>query len=277
MVSKLKSVISCLLVGISIVTLLPIQLFAQQDNTVFAKIITAVVADTTTVVPSKYMVGQPYHMAVAIFSNRPTRTCSSVIEPTSLSIPVLSVGGSYDGVTYTDITLYTRPISPGSSSPSTNAYRMISSGSGAFPFLRLTVGNWNTVDCKVDVFYSGTIQSLDIKKYADFGTTTDTLRTFSIAISGAATTTIVSSAANTRIVVYGFMLTNSATNNITFQDVRADASTVILGVFNNTPAGAGLNAPNTNYPLFATSPGGTLNIITTGAGTLSGFLDFRSE
>lgn len=265
-----------LILSLLAVSLLPLS--AQQSNTVFTQVITAATTDsTTTNVATRYMVGQPYHMAVAIFSNRPTRTCSSVIHPVSFTIPVLSIYGSYDGVTYTDITLYTRPINPGSSAPATNAYRMMSSGSGAFPYLQLGIGNWNSTDCKVDVFYSGTIQSLDIKKYADFGTTTDTLRTFSVAISGGATTTIVSAAPNTRVVVYGYMLTNSATNNITFQDVRSDAAVVVIGVFNNTPAGAMLTAPNTNYPLFSTSPGGTLTIVTTGAGTLSGFLDFRAE
>lgn len=270
-----------LILALATLTLLvyPFKVSSQQGNTVFAKIISAAIVDDTEVlVSSKYMRGQPYHMVTAIFSSRPTRTCTSVINPVAFTIPVLTITGSYDNISYVNITLYTRPISPGSQSPSTsNMYRMVSSASGAFPYLKVDVGNWNTVDCQVDVYYAGTIQSLDIKKYADFGTTTDTVRTFNVSISGATTTTITAGPTNGRVVVYAYMLTNSATNNITFQDLRTDTSTVILGVFSNTAAGAVLSSPNTNFPLFTTSPGGTFNIITTGAGTLSGFIDFRVE
>lgn len=252
-------------------------LYPQQGNTVFAKVISAAIVDDTTVtVPSKYMKGQPYHMATAIFSPQPTKTCDSVINPVSFSIPSLAIYGSYDNVVYTNITLYSRPVNP-NSQQTNNKYRMISSASGAFPFIQVSISNWDSANCKVDVFYAGTIQSLDIKKYADFGTLNDRVQTFNVNISGAATTPIVGGITNGRVVVYAYMLVNSATNNITFEDIRSDTSTVVLGLFNSTPAGAVLNLPNTNFPLFVTSPSGTFNIITTGAGTLSGFVDYRIE
>ena len=256
---------------------------SQQGNTVFAKIISAAVTDSTeTVVPSKYMVGQPYHMALAIFSDRPTRTCSVIdTAPPSFVGPALVIEGSYDGTRYTVITLYSRPITPSSSS-ATDSYRLISSASGAFPFIRLSISNWNTVDCQVDVFYSGTIQSLDIKKYTSFGDLYDILRTTTFSIAGIGTTSVAGGITNGKPVIYGWTFNNTVTtatfNNVTIQDVRSDASVTNLLTLTNLASGAVVQSPNTNFPLLAGSIGGTINIVTTNpAAFFSGSVIYRIE
>lgn len=252
-------------------------LLAQQGNTVFAKVISANTSgDNSTVVPSKYMVGQPFHVATAIFSSRTGQTCSDVTNTTTLSIPGLSILASYDGAIYSDITNYTRVINPNSVAPASNTYRMMSSAAGAFPYIALQISNWNTVQCKVDVFYSGSISGLDIKKYTDYGTTSDTLAIVPVNITTATTTVVSNPIAQSRIVVYGWVLANQSTQNITFSDLRMNASVTTMTNFNNVGTTT-LIAPNTNYPLLQTSPGGTLRITTTAAVTLSGFLLIRYE
>jgi len=253
-------------------------LYSQQGNTVFAKIITgATSGNAVQLVPSKYMVGQPFHIATAIFSSRTGQTCNSAINSSTLTIPSLTILASYDGVVFTDITNYSRVITPNQSVPASNSYRMMSSASGAFPFIELNVANWNSANCKVDVFYSGTISSLDIKKYADFGTANDTLQTFPFSTNSAGVFDLVSGGVTTRTVVYGLVIYNQTSQNLTLQETRTDAAVVQLMRLTGFPTGGMLSIENSNFPMFATSPGGTLQLVLQNATNVSGVVVFRSE
>lgn len=251
---------------------------AQQGNTVFAKIVTDNVSgNVNQTVPSKYMVGQPYHVVTAIFSNRTGQTCSNAISVASFNIPIVSILASYDDVVYSDITNYTRVITPTQTAPTTNAYRMMSSAAGAFPFIRVNVANWDQVHCKVNVFYSGSISGLDIKSYANFNSVTDSLQSATISFNTTGVHVLVSASTTGRIVVYGLVLYNQTAQNLELEDLRNDATVVPLMNLTGFATGGLLNIPNTNFPMFITSPGGTLQITSQNATFVTGTVLFRIE
>lgn len=251
---------------------------AQQGNTVFAQIVTDNVSgNVVQTVPSKYMVGQPYHVVTAIFSNRTGQTCSNAIATATFNIPIVSILASYDGSIFSEITNYTRVITPAQTVPATNSYRMMSSAAGAFPYIRVNVANWDAVHCKVNVFYSGSISGLDIKSYANYNSVTDSLQSSPISISASGSNVIVSATASGRIVVYGLVLYNQTSQNIILQDLRSDSSTTNLLMLTGFPTGGELVLPNTNFPMFTTTPGGTLQLVTQNNTNLTGTVVFRVE
>jgi hypothetical protein len=247
---------------------------AQGSNTVYQQVGTNVDASFEST-PVRN-IGQPYHIAIAVFHNAPGHTCTAVSgSAQSFNIPQLDIEASADNVHYFIITNYTRAITPSSSAPG-NTYRMISSAAGAFPFVQITLGNFDDTNCRADVFYSGSLAGLDIKKYVDYGTGSDKVQVFIIDTNADAT--IVSSAGvNVRIVVYGWQLFNTTSQTVDLIDVRPDATSTYLQRLNTWCTGCSESYPNTNFPLWNTSMGGSLFLHVTGGTRVSGFVQFRYE
>lgn len=265
MVSKLATMF--LFVGLA---------FGQRADTVYYQVATNTANNSfQTDIPAANNIGQPYHILYVDFFDAPGKTCNSPVDAATFTPPVADILGG-DGLSQSVITNYTRIIQPQSGGVG-NKYRMVSSAAGAFPFLSVAVNNWDNVNCRANIFYSGSLSSIDIKKYADFGSTSDPLRTLTISVTAGDNLIISQPCLSCRIVVYSLILFNQTSQTVILQDVRKDAGVVNLMTFTSWATGAQVALPNTNFPVFSTSVGGSLNIHLTGATTVSGMVSFRVE
>jgi hypothetical protein len=256
------------------------ELLAQRGDTVFYTVGSAIGVDSFQgSIPASSNIGQPYHILFATFSDKPGRTCSSVIKSNSTSPPQLDMeGGSSSSFTLQNpITNYSRIIQPQTQS-ATNRYRMIASAAGSYPFLSVFLSNWDDNNCQVNVFYSGSLSAIDVKKYADFGTGADLLFTSRVFAIGAGNSTIVNKACDQcRIVVYGLILYNVTAQDVLINDVPSAGQPNPILALTGYAAGGQLVVPNTNYPMFTTGAGGSV-VLNLSVGTaVSGMITFRIE
>lgn len=254
-------------------------LHAQGPQTVFAQLVSnSASPDITVSIDPKYNLGQPYHLLTAILSDAPGQTCAVVQPNPGLAGPFLDMlGRTVSSVEFSVITNYSRVISPGSTSP-TNRYRMLTSAAGAFPLLGMHFADYDTTKCRASIFYSGSLTAVDIKKYTTFGTLVDELVTAPIDITTAGDHILVSAVPNAKISVYAIVLFNTTgPQSLTFTDHRIDASTTTLMFLNSFCTGCLIQLPNTNFPLFTTSLGGSLVLNMSAATPVSGLIMFRNE
>jgi hypothetical protein len=250
---------------------------AQQTNTVYAQLVTnSQVANIFVTLPSKYNIGQPFHLVTATLADAPGHTCSNVNPDPNTNGPFLDVYAGPLATTNTSlITNYTRVVTPGSTSP-TNRFRMIVSAAGAYPIIQVNFANYDNTDCMASIFYSGGLVAIDVKKYTTFGGISDALHTLPINAT-TSPTIIVPGSTNITIVVYGLILYNPTAQTVTIQDLRADTVTanpiVTLTTF---CAGCSLVLPNTNFPIFRGSMGGSIRL-SFGATPVTGMVMFRFE
>lgn len=259
--------------------MLVISAYGQRQDTVFFQVTTNAIANGGAVLPAGQSIGQPYHLLVANFSDRPGRICANV--SANFAVPSIDIfgGGSPALAANNPITNYVRIIRPSIGSTPESRYKMMASAAGAYPFISFGYRDWNQTDCQLALFYSGSLSTLDVKKYADFGTTYDSMQMFPINISTAGNSSIVSpGCADCRTIVYGLVLYNAtAAQTIQLRDVRSDAANIPLMILTNYCAGCQLQLVNTNYPMFSTTPGGNLTLNLSAATPVSGYVLFRVE
>lgn len=249
----------------------------QRGDTVYYQVTTNAVANGGATLPSSQSIGQPYHILLANFSDRPGRTCTNV--SSNFNVPAIDIfgGGTPALAAVQPITNYVRVIRP-ATTQAESRYRMIASASGAYPYITFGYRDWNTTDCQLSLLYSGSLSTLDIKKYADVGSIYDSLQFQIINVNTAGNNTIVSvGCPDCRITVYGLVLFNQTTQTISVQDIRSDAGVVDLMRFTNWCTGCQVALPNTNFPLFTTSTGGLLNLSLSASTAVSGYILYRVE
>lgn len=258
--------------------------FGQQENTVFATVTTNYYASNTLdyVLPPKYMIGQAYHQVMFILGDITSNSCNGSVIDASLTgtdAPHVFIQASYDGVNYTDITNYVRDLNVGSGSP-TNRFREVATSTGAFPFIEVSVEDWDNTKCQATVYYTGSIQGVDFRKYSDFTGETDILNQTPISIDGPGTETIITNSADMNMapVVYGVLIcTAVGSNNISFNDHNSITSTDST-IFDLVLATEGcITLPNTTYPYMKLSFGGELQITSTATGFVTGLVLWRGE
>lgn len=260
---------------LAIIGLLALSLMAQRSDTIYYS---AGTFQTSTVVtlPAFASIGQPFHMLTAIWSDKSGHTCTNVQNTGTFVPPTLEIlaGYSLDVQQTYAITNTARSPQATNAGLATDRWRRIVSATGAFPYVQLWVDNWNTTDCQVSLFYSGGLAALDIRKYADFTTTTaDRLMETAFTAGG---DIVCPGHVNATCTVYGLILTNSggATATVTITDTRNNATTATVAIF-DIAAGGSIEIPNSNYPIIASSFGGQLTA--TGAAGVHGFILNRGQ
>lgn len=263
----LLSVLFALLVGIG---------SAQQRDTVYDHVLTDNQSDPAlaTLGASKN-IGQIQHMWTVIFDDAPTKTCSNIGEPEFLP------QGAYEPTFSPFITeaAKVQVIDAGSG----NIRIVTITAAGAYPYNRLQVQSYDEVNCKINVFYSGTVNPIsDYNQGLGIGNSSNiyTLLESPIVITDSNIFTIPSGGKGISIVVYGLTLYNSGAS-----------STVRLGFTTATPDtfaklrldafcdSCGMVWPVTGHAYTKIAAGEALEIETTSAtgATLSGQIIYRFE
>jgi hypothetical protein len=267
MVSKLATLL--LFVGLA---------FGQRSDTVFFQVaLNSSGTPNIVALPPSANIGQPYHLVYAEFGDAPGHTCTNVTSTTVPPIVDIWAGGSADINSQAIITNYARIITPNGGSP-TNRYRMLASAAGSYPFLSIEFAGWDTVNCIATVLYTGSLSSIDIKKYADFGTFNDRLNTFLIQINTSGDNVIIPEVcANCRITVYALVLYNVTAQTIIVKDIRSGGGFTPLMYLTTYCTGCEVVMPNTNYPILTTTLGGSIAINLQNSTAVSGYIAYRVE
>lgn len=229
------------------------------------------------------MIGQGYHQVMLVLGDITTNSCNSSVTVntgTPGSGPYIYIEGSYDGNNFIDITNYVRALDVGQGVGTANRYREVGTATGAFPFIRVTIENWDNTKCQASVYYTGSIQGVNFRKYSDFSGETDVLNQTPISINGPGTETVITNSASLNMapVVYGVLIcTAVGSNNISFNDHNSITSTDST-IFDLVLATEGcITLPNTTYPYMKLSFGGELQITSTATGFVTGLVLWRGE
>lgn len=226
------------------------------------------------VLAPQYMIGQTNHVVYVSFADINGGSCTAP-GATAHSIPIMDIYGSYDGVGYTVITTYERITGANSSVP-TDRFRWVLQGVGAFPFVRITIQNFNSLSatgCKVSAFYYGTQSSFDPKKQLQFGLSNDALFTGSGVVTTATTSVMCPLTPNARQTLYALYLVNNnaAVDQVTVQDGFGSTMTFSL------PANGSIALSSSTTPYFQAVATANISLVTTNTNTVTYLAVCRGE
>jgi hypothetical protein len=250
-------------------------LWAQRGDTLYQKAITDSTA-SPVISGNIRTIGQPFHLAYAVFSDAPGQTCSSLNQTGNLEAPSLDIVASYNNVNSVVITNNVRILNPGSG-VANDRFRMLATASGAFPYVQVQVGAYNNTNCRVNVWYSGSIVDLDVKKPPVYSGTFDNLRWSAFNTSSSGDNDLVSALSNARITVYGFYLYNTTAQTLQLKDVKSDATVNPLAYLTTFCTGCSQSLPVTGFPYWRSSLGGKVALNLGAATAVSGFIVYRYE
>lgn len=120
--------------------------FGQGGQTLYSKLFTNLLAVPSFSGPIN-QIGNRAHTFYALMFNHAPNICTS---PQAVDV---GLDASFDGVTWTP----TGPQVVSIATDSSGNIATLLTGLGAFPFIRFAARNFNTVNCTMTVWYSGTV------------------------------------------------------------------------------------------------------------------------
>jgi hypothetical protein len=233
-------------------------LWAQRSDTIYQTIFTNITAPTASA--AVHNIGQNIHLLSILFTSQSGHTCSA-------PAPNIGIEGGFNGTQYTRVASITS-ISPDDSG---NLAALVT-GLGAFPFVRINARGFDTTNCQLSAWYSGSLggqSSMTVTATAQFSSTTFTVIDF--ASSG--DHTIVTGQSSTGIVIYEFLLWNAS-----LQDIRLKSgSTLLTGPLLNFCSLCGMILPFSGGPHMTLASGNSFVINTSGTTQVSGYVRYRYE
>lgn len=206
----------------------PAVVTGQTRDTVFATVFTDInVPGASNNIQN---IGQNYHQIFVVVESSPPGTCTD----SQASDTRLVFEGSFNNVDFITFSSAVKPAS--TASTGTGGKKFTGMATGVYPYIRVRL-LVITVDCRVDVYYTGSKYPLSIPELLN-GTAQNTFSMVHGLITGAPDILIQSIAPDEKMAIYGIFITNDSTTgravNITEELVNC-SGTVVGGVLFTVP------------------------------------------
>lgn len=245
---------------------------AQQQSTVWQVVATNANAALTEPLRN---IGQSSHIMTVIFKDAPGLACTSMSGAASpWLMPLVAFRGKYTSADTTGFQITTRTINITSTNVATDRFRIMAMANGAFPQLHALVQLWDTVNCRIDVAYTGALTPITLSP-------TDRNKPFAnlSATQAGATGVLITAPTGFRIAIYSIVLNNVAAQDVLLYEIRSDKTAFNIVKAESMCVGCiiPIVAPDTNTPLYMSYVGSTINLDLSGPTKLNYAIMYRFE